>query len=129
MAAELMTCRVPEGPASPVPMGGYIVACAAFYKHRFGVPSHRFLCSLWQFYSLKLHHLTPSRILRIAGFVTMCEAYMGIEPHFNLWNDFFHTRLLQGSGMEAAVLGSELISTSTSPCSDLWTGGGKYGSF
>jgi hypothetical protein len=30
---------------------------------------------------------------------------MGIEPHFDLWNNFFHARLRQGSGMEAAVLG------------------------
>jgi hypothetical protein len=25
----------------------------------------------------------------MATFVTLCEAYMGIEPHFNLWNYFF----------------------------------------
>jgi hypothetical protein len=25
--------------------------------------------------------------------VTPCEAYMGIEPHFNLWNYFFCARL------------------------------------
>jgi hypothetical protein len=30
--------------------------------------------------------LTPSVILHMAAFVTLCEAYMGIEPHFNLWN-------------------------------------------
>jgi hypothetical protein len=28
--AELMTCRVPEDPASPILARGYIVACAAF---------------------------------------------------------------------------------------------------
>jgi hypothetical protein len=36
----------------------------------------------------------------------VCEAYMGIESHFNLWNYFFHTRLQQGSGAEAVALGS-----------------------
>jgi hypothetical protein len=46
-----------------------------------------------QFYSLELHHLTPLGILHIAGFVTLYRAYMGVEPHFNLWNYFFHTRL------------------------------------
>jgi hypothetical protein len=25
--------------------------------------------------------------------MTLCEAYMGIEPHFNLWNYFFHAQL------------------------------------
>jgi hypothetical protein len=29
----------------------------------------------------------------MTAFVTLCEAYMGIEPHFNLWNYFFRARL------------------------------------
>jgi hypothetical protein len=37
-----------------------------------------------QFYSLELPNLTSSGILHMAAFVTLCEAYMGIEPHFNL---------------------------------------------
>jgi hypothetical protein len=53
------------------------------------VPSHLFLCFLLQLYGLELHHLTPSGILHLADFVTLCEAYMGIEPHFDLWNYFF----------------------------------------
>jgi hypothetical protein len=92
-AAELTTCRMPEDPASLVPVRGYIVACAVFYERRFGVPSHLFLRSLQQFYGLDLHRLTPSGILHMVAFVTLCEAYMGIEPHFNLWNYFFRARL------------------------------------
>jgi hypothetical protein len=42
----------------------------------------------------------------MAALVTLCEAYMGIEPHFNLWNYFFCTQLQQGSDEEATVLGS-----------------------
>jgi hypothetical protein len=38
-------------------------------------------------------------------FLTLCKAYMGIEPHFNLWSHFFRARLLLGSVAEAAVLG------------------------
>jgi hypothetical protein len=48
---------------------------------------------LLQFCGLELHHLIPSGILHTAAFVTLCETYMGIEPHFNLWNYFFHARL------------------------------------
>jgi hypothetical protein len=29
----------------------------------------------------------------MVAFVTLCEAYMGIESHFNMWNYFFHARL------------------------------------
>jgi hypothetical protein len=69
------------------------------------VPSHQFLHSLLWFYGLKQHHLTPSFILHITAFVTLCEAYMGIEPHFDMWNHFFRGQLLPGSGVEVAVLG------------------------
>jgi hypothetical protein len=105
-ATELATCCVPKNPTSPVPMGGYIVVCPTFYKRGIGVPSHRFLCSLLQFYGLELHHLTPSEILHMAAFVTLCEAYMGIEPHINLWNYFFRARLQQCLDAEAAMFGS-----------------------
>jgi hypothetical protein len=41
-------------------------------------------------------------------FVTLCEAYIGIEPHFNLWN-YFHAWLWQGLGVEAIILGGMYI--------------------
>jgi hypothetical protein len=79
------------------------------------VPSYRFLCSLLQFYGLELHHLTPLGILHMAAFVTLCEAYMGIEPHFNMWIHFFLARLQQGSDVETAVLGSVDIYVQSEP--------------
>jgi hypothetical protein len=69
------------------------------------VSSHIFLHSLLQFYDSELHHLTPSGILHMVAFVTLCEDYMGIEPHFNLWNYFFCAWLRQGSDVDMAVLG------------------------
>jgi hypothetical protein len=105
MAVELTTGHVSEDPASPMPVGGYIMACAAFYERGFGVPLHQFLRSLLQLYGFKLHHMIPSGILHIVAFVTLCEAYMSIDPHFNLWNYFFCAQLQQGSGAEAAILG------------------------
>jgi hypothetical protein len=57
------------------------------------VPSYQFLHSLLQYYGLELHHLTYSGILHIAAFVTLCEAYMGIDPHFYLWNQFLRIPL------------------------------------
>jgi hypothetical protein len=65
---------------------------------------------LLQFYGLELHNLTPLGIMHMAAFVTMCEAYMGIETHFNLWNYFFRAWLWQGLGVEAAILGGVYIS-------------------
>jgi hypothetical protein len=105
IAAEPATYHVPEDPGSPVPVGGYVVACVTFYEQGLGASSHRFLRYLLWFYGMELHHLTPSRILHITIFVTLCEAYMGIEPHFDLWNHFFCVRLLPSSGTEAVVFG------------------------
>jgi hypothetical protein len=42
----------------------------------------------------------------MAAFVTLCEAYSRIEPHFDLWNCFFRVQLQLGSDAEVAVLGS-----------------------
>jgi hypothetical protein len=48
-----------------------------------------FLHSLLQYYGLELHNLTPSGVLHIAAFVSLCEAYLGIDPEFDLWNYSF----------------------------------------
>jgi hypothetical protein len=88
-AAKLMICRVPDDPAFPVPAEGYMVSFVAFYERGFGILSHRFLRSLLWYYDLELHHLTPSGVLHIAAFITLCGAYLGIDPEFNLWNYFF----------------------------------------
>jgi hypothetical protein len=45
-AADFATYLMPVGPISPALVKGFIVACAAFYEWGFGLPSHRFLCSL-----------------------------------------------------------------------------------
>ena len=37
-----------------------------------------------EFYGLQLHHLTPASILHIAGFVALCELFLGVEAHFAL---------------------------------------------
>jgi hypothetical protein len=101
--------------ASPALARGYIMVCAAFYEQGFGVSSHRFLCSLLRSYGLELHHLTHSGILHMAAFVTLCEAYIGIEPHLKLWNHFFQNWLRQGSDVGAASLGSVDILVHSGP--------------
>jgi hypothetical protein len=37
------------------------------------------------YYKLELHHLKPGGNLHIAVFITLCDTYLGMEPHFNLW--------------------------------------------
>jgi hypothetical protein len=49
--------------------------------------------------------LDPLGILHMAAFVTLCEAYMGIEPHCILWN-YFRAQLQQGLDAKGASLGN-----------------------
>jgi hypothetical protein len=41
---------------------------------------------------VQLHQLTPNSLLHIACFVTLCESFLGIEPHFLLWRSIFWLR-------------------------------------
>jgi hypothetical protein len=108
-AAELVACRVLEDPAFPMPVEGYMVSFVAFYEWRFGMSSHWFLRSLLQHYGLELHNLTPSRVLHMAAFATLCEAYLGIDPQFDLWNYFFCVRCLQDLDAGLMVSGGAVI--------------------
>ena len=54
------------------------------------VPIHPFLRGLLEFYGLQLHNLTPASILHIAGYVALCELFLGCEPHFGLWRKLFY---------------------------------------
>lgn len=114
-AAELASSRVPVALDAPEPSEaeGYVVAFEAFYERGFGMPAHPFLGRLLHHYRLELHHLTPSGILFVASFVTLCEAYMGIEPHFDLWNYFFRVRRPQSGSPPLTVCGGAVFYVKT----------------
>jgi hypothetical protein len=38
---------------------------------------------------MQLHQLTPNSILHVAFFITLCEALLGITPHWGLWKYLF----------------------------------------
>jgi hypothetical protein len=107
--AELVTYRVSEDPASSTPAEGYVVSFAAFYEWGFGVPLHQSLRSLLHHYCLELHNLTPLGILHIAAFVTLCEIYLGIDPHFDLENYFFCFWHSQDLRVELTISGGVVI--------------------
>jgi hypothetical protein len=41
---------------------------------------------------VQLHHLTLNSILHIACFITLCESFLGIDPHWVLWRFLFCLR-------------------------------------
>jgi hypothetical protein len=118
MTAEFATSLVPMGSVSLAPVERFVRVCAAFFERGFGLLSHRFLWSLPRSYGLELHHLTPSGILHMAAFVTLCEAYITIEPPLNMWSHFYWARLLPDLGTRAVSLGSVDILVRTGLGSD-----------
>jgi hypothetical protein len=40
-------------------------------------------------YGLELHHLNLNGIQHIAGFITLCKGFLGMESHYELWMYFF----------------------------------------
>jgi hypothetical protein len=55
-------------------------------------PISLFFRSHLDFYYLNLTHLNPNSILQVSVFVHLCEAYLGILPHFGLWKYLYHCR-------------------------------------
>ena len=54
----------------------------------FGASVFLFLISSGASFSIRgvqVHHLTPNSIFHISIFVHLCEAFLGIEPHFDLF--------------------------------------------
>ena len=54
-----------------------------------GFPIHPFLQGLLEYYGLQLHNFTPASILHIAGFVDLCELFLGCEALFELLRKLF----------------------------------------
>jgi hypothetical protein len=81
----------------------------AFFYRGFSLPVHEFLRGLLFVYGMQLHQLTPNSLLHIACLITLCEAFLGIDPHWILWKYLFRLRP-SGSQGEIPELGGAIIS-------------------
>ena len=64
---------------------GEIIAFAPFFERGLGLPFSNFFSELLHYYRIQLHHLTPNSLVHIYIFMHLCEAFLGIEPHFELF--------------------------------------------
>jgi hypothetical protein len=76
----------------PRPPLGSRVIFIAFLQQGLSLPPHPFLHGLLFAYGIQLHDLNPNTILHIACFITLCECFLGIEPHWALWRRIFAIR-------------------------------------
>jgi hypothetical protein len=75
----------------------------------FSLPAYKFLRGRLIVYGVQLHHLTPNSISHNACFVTLCEAFLGINPHWGLGKHMFHLHR-NASKEEIHDLGGSIVS-------------------
>ena len=64
-----------------------------------------------------MQHLNPTRVLHIAGFVTIYEAFLGMEPHADFfWWLFSGRALTVGNPAEIALVGGFALQRKPSVC-------------
>ncbi|KAK1650719.1 hypothetical protein QYE76_068524 [Lolium multiflorum] len=84
--------RLPGAASRPKPPKGFTVMFVAFLFRGLSLPAHEFLRSLLFFYGIQLWQLTPNSILHLSIFITVCEAFLGIDPHWGLWRKIFYVK-------------------------------------
>jgi hypothetical protein len=90
--AEYAEVIFPSTEVIPAPQPGFWVMFLAFLLRGFSLPAHEFLRGLLFVHTVQLHQLTPNSLLHIACFITLCEAFLGINPHWGIWKYLFHLR-------------------------------------
>jgi hypothetical protein len=79
----------PPSGAAPSPPLGYVLSFVSFHERGFGVPASRFMRAILHFYGVELHNLRPNSIAQAAIFAVVCEGFLGIDPHWDLWTHLF----------------------------------------
>jgi hypothetical protein len=93
----------PPSGAAPSPPPGYVLSFVSFHERGFGVPASRFMRAILHVYGVELHNLSPNSISQVAIFAAVCEGYLVIAPHWDLWTHLFSVKLFASSTGERRV--------------------------
>jgi len=77
----------------PRPPTGYVVSFAKFHRHGLGTPPSRFMRALCHHYGVELQHFSPNAITVVAVFAPVCQGYLGMMPHCDLWLHLYRGEL------------------------------------
>jgi hypothetical protein len=101
--------RAAEGEDYPFKGTFKTVMFRDFMECGLAVPVSKFFHALLHFWGIQLHHLTPQSILHLSIFTHFCEAFLGILPHFHLFQHFFILVPIPNATKPAVVGGCELV--------------------
>jgi hypothetical protein len=93
----------PPSGAAPFPPPGYVLSLVSFHERGFGVPASRFMRAILHVYGVELHNLSPNSIAQAAIFAAVCEGFLGIAPHWDLWTHLFSAELFASTMGERRV--------------------------
>jgi hypothetical protein len=105
---ELCSWRICRGVTIPTEDTHEPVVYVPFLIRGLVLPISPFFRGLLDFYNLNLTHLNPNSILQIFVFIHLCEAYLGVLPHFGLWKYLYHCRPGMAGGQHQLVGGASL---------------------
>jgi hypothetical protein len=105
---ELYSWRICRGVTVPTEDTHESVVYVPFLIRGLALPVSPFFRGLLDFYNLNLTHLNPNSILQISIFVHLCEAYLRILRHFELWKYLYHCRPGMAGGQHQLVGGASL---------------------
>ena len=85
--------RLPApGQVIPTPEPNECVVFVPHFLRGLGFTLDPFVRGLMFYYGLDFHDLAPDAILHISSFIIVCEAFLHVMPHFDLWLKTFNVK-------------------------------------
>ncbi|KAE8810706.1 hypothetical protein D1007_12506 [Hordeum vulgare] len=95
---------IPGAETAPTTQEEQVVLFDKHFYRGFTLPASTFFSNWLIFFGLQPHHLAPNAILQPSAFVVLCEGFLGIEPHLDLWQSLLFFKQ-QSTKMEKAERG------------------------
>lgn len=101
--------RRPGSEVHPKPTPGWTVLFVSFLWRGLSLPAHDFLRGFLFVHGVQLYQLTPNTIFHIAFFITLCESFLGVAPHWGLWKKLYYVKRFPKSSAPATVGGFGVV--------------------
>ena len=109
--------RLPaRGQVIPTPEPGESVVFVSHFLRGLGLTLDPFVRGLMFYYGLDFHDLAPDSFLHILAFITTCEAFLHISPHFGLWLKTFSVKPKVVDGEQAECDGAVVNKLTNTLC-------------
>ena len=59
--------------------------------------------ALYHHYGIELQHFSPNAITAVEIFTAVCEGYLGVMPHWDLWLHLYRGELFRAPGGATGV--------------------------